>query len=122
VIKQILVGASLTTVGVAGFGATAFANPPQTPPGCVKNGHPYGPPCGPPTNKGGSDNGNGNGGQNNGNGNGNGHSQSVNGKNSAFVTHRSTGTSSSGEFGIFVSIAGVSLAGLLALRKRPATR
>ena len=113
-IKQILVGASLTAVGVAGFGATAFANPPQTPPGCVKNGHPYGPPCGPPTNKGDSS---GKGGQNDGNG----HAQGVNGKNSAFITHSASTSSNAGELAIIASIAGLSLAGFIALRKRPVT-
>jgi hypothetical protein len=116
-LKHVLVGASTATMVVAGFGATAFANPSSPPPGCVKNGHPYGPPCGPPNQQN-----PGNGHNNSNNGNGNGSGQNVTGKNSAFVTHKPPTSSTTGELGLIASIAGVSLAGLIALRKRPATR
>jgi len=136
-LKRMLFGLATAAMVVMGFSVPALAKPgPQggPPPGCEKNGHPYGPPCGPPSK---CDNGDNDSDQcpppppppnchkgDNDSSNcppsdrdhGDGDP-----KNSAFVTHQRSTSGNAGDIGMIASIAGVSLAGLIALRKRPAT-
>lgn len=133
-LKQVVVGAAAGTMMLTGYSATALAKPSGPPPGCQQNGHPYGPPCGPPQGKGDHNcstsdqddcpppppN-------NDDHGKGGDHDQdnsgkSVKDKNSALITHQNPATSTAGELGITATIIGVSLAGFIALRKRPSTR